>query len=135
MSLSVPSEATLATAHRGFEEFSQGLKTKDWQGFLDLLTEDFSFWFPVGQFQGTHVGKAKAAEFFQYVSSFFDQGLTLTLQRITAGENTVVFEVRSTGQVRGKPYQNQAAIAFDIRGQQICSYREYLGVLYQFGSA
>jgi hypothetical protein len=30
--------------------------------------------------------------------------------------------------------QNQAAIAFDVRGNQICGYREYLGVVFQLGT-
>jgi ketosteroid isomerase-like protein len=44
-----------------------------------------------------------------------------------------VFEVRSTGMMGSQPYENQAAIAFDIRDGQICAYREYLGVVFQLG--
>jgi ketosteroid isomerase-like protein len=31
----------------------------------------------------------------------------------------------------GHPYQNQAAIAFEVQGEQIIAYREYLGVIFQ----
>lgn len=34
----------------------------------------------------------------------------------------------------GHAYQNQAAIAFEVRGQEICGYREYLGVLFRIDS-
>lgn len=127
-----PAPLLLITAQLGFEAFQQGLATGDWQSFLKLITDDFTFEFPIGKFQGTHSGKEKAAEFFAYVSQFFPQGLQLTIKRVTWSDYTVVFEVLSEGEVMGKPYQNQAAISFDIRGEQICGYREYLGVLYQF---
>jgi hypothetical protein len=31
-------------------------------------------------------------------------------------------------------YENQAAISFDIQGDKVCGYREYLGVIFQLGS-
>ncbi len=34
----------------------------------------------------------------------------------------------------GHPYENQGAISLDIRGDKVCGYREYLGVLYQIKS-
>jgi ketosteroid isomerase-like protein len=63
----------------------------------------------------------------------FPDGLTLTVQEITSNPTTVVFEVRSQGYMLGKPYENQAAIAFEVRGDKICAYREYLGVVFQLG--
>lgn len=120
------------TAQIAFKHFTNGLATGQWSAFLDMLTEDFTFWFPVGPFQGTNVGKAKAAEFFTYVTEkIFTQGLSVTQQRVTSNETTVVFEVQSQGQMIGYSYQNQGAISFDIRGNQVCGYREYLGVLFQ----
>lgn len=124
----------IKTAHHAFEQFSHGLATGEWQSFLDLLTNDFSFWFPVGPYQGWNEGKDTAADFFQSVSEVFAGGLSITIQSYTSNETTVVFEARSQGKMFGYPYQNQAAIAFEIRGNQICAYREYLGVLYQLGS-
>ncbi len=120
----------ITTAKTAFKQFQQGLATGTWDSFLEMLTEDFTFWFPVGSFQGKNVGKARAAEFFNFVShQIFSEGLTLTLERMTSNDMTVVFEVRSQGKMLGHPYENQAAISFDVRGDKICSYREYLGVL------
>lgn len=122
----------IAIAQTAFDFFSQGLASGEWQDFLAMLTEDFSFSFPVAPFQGKNVGKEKAAQFFNYVSQqVFTDGLFLTVDRITSNETTVVFEVRSQGLMFGKPYQNQAAISFDIRGDLICGYREYLSVIYK----
>lgn len=38
--------------HQTFDHFTHGLATGEWQPFLDILTEDFTFWFPVGPYQG-----------------------------------------------------------------------------------
>ena len=61
--------------------------------FPNCVPHDFSFWFPVGPYQGLNRGKAKAEEFFQSVSKIFPDGLELTLERCTSNDTTVVFEV------------------------------------------
>lgn len=118
---------TLKVAHQAFEHFKHGLATGDWNTFLDIVTEDFSFWFPMGKYHGLHTGKQQAQEFFQYVSDCFKGGLTVTLDRVTSNETTVVFEFRDEGQLFGEPYKNRVAVSFDIRGDKICGYREYFG--------
>ena len=80
---------TLAVAQQAFTHFEHGLATGDWQAFLDMLTEDFSFWFPLGQFHGLNVGKDRAIEFFHYVFEVYSDGLTLTLDRVTSNETTL----------------------------------------------
>lgn len=117
----------LEVAHQAFGHFTHGLATGDWQLFLDMLTEDFTFWFPLGPFHGLNVGKERAREFFQYVSEAYSQGLFATLDRVTSNETTVVFEFRDEGLLRGEPYKNRVAVSFDVHGDKICSYREYFG--------
>lgn len=126
--------STMETAQQAFRHYNHGLATAEWEPFLEMLTEDFTFWFPVGPYQGLNVGKVKAAAFFQYVSRAFREGLALKLEHVTSSDTTVVFEVKSEGQLWRKPYQNQAAISFDIRGDRVCGYREYLGVVFQLSA-
>ncbi len=122
------SENTLKVAQQAFEHFTQGLETGEWQALLDMLTDDFTFWFPMGKFQGLNTGKERAKEFFEYVSEAFKPGLKLTsLDNITSNEKTVIFEFRDEGNLLGQPYKNRVAVAFDVRGDKICSYREYFG--------
>ncbi|MCF4966360.1 nuclear transport factor 2 family protein [Nostoc sp. CMAA1605] len=121
-------ENTLKVAHQAFEHFTQGLATGEWQAFLEMLTEDFTFWFPIGKFQGLNQGKAKAKEFLDYVSTSFPSGIKLvSLDCITSNETTVVFEFRDEGTLFGQPYKNRVAVSFDVRGDKICSYREHFG--------
>ncbi|MEH1904171.1 MAG: nuclear transport factor 2 family protein [Nostoc sp.] len=121
------SENTLKVAQQAFEHFTHGLATGNWEAFLDMLTEDFTLWFPVGKFHGLNVGKERAREFFEYVSESFQGGLTLTLDRFTSNDTTVIFEFRDEGRLLGEPYKNRLAVSWDIRGDKICAYREYFG--------
>lgn len=127
------SSKTLEIAQVAFQAFTLGLASGEWSPFLEQLSDDFAFWFPVGPFAGWNYGRVRAQEFFALVSVLFPEGLTLSVQQITSNSTTVVFEVRSHGVLSGYPYQNQAAIAFDIRHDKICGYREYLGVVFQMG--
>jgi ketosteroid isomerase-like protein len=125
--MTTESTNTLAVAQQAFTYFEQGLATGNWQAFLDMLTDDFSFWFPLGKFHGLNVGKDRAIEFCNYVSEVYSEGLTLILDRVTSNETTVVFEFRDEGLMWGNPYKNRVAVSFDVRDEKICGYREYLG--------
>ena len=118
---------TMEVAHQAFGHFTHGLATGEWNPFVDMLTEDFTFWFPVGKYHGLNIGKERALEFFEYVTETFSPGLSFTLDRVTSNETTVVFEFRDEGLMRGEPYKNRIAVSFDVRGNKICSYREYFG--------
>ena len=127
------SPETIHVAQAAFQDFSHGLSTGEWSHFLACLSDDFTFWFPAGPFKGLNSGKDRAADFFATVVKVFPEGLTLTLDRTLSSDNTVLFEVRSKGLMLGHPYENQAAISFDVAGDKICGYREYLGVIFQLG--
>ncbi|MCU0523759.1 MAG: nuclear transport factor 2 family protein [Elainella sp. Prado103] len=129
--MSEASFQTLQIAENAFQAFSQGLRSGDWVPFLNQLSDDFTFWFPAGPFKGWNQGRERAHEFFSLVSVMFPEGLTLTIQQITSNTTTVVYEVQSQGMLKGYPYQNQAAIAFEVRDNKIYAYREYLGVIFQ----
>lgn len=119
---------TLAVGNQAFDHFRHGLAKGEWQAFLDLLTDDFTFYFPQGKYQGEHKGKDKAKEFFAYVSSVFSTGINITeVLRVSASETNVVFEFRDEGRLRDQPYKNRVAVSFDVRGDKISGYREYFG--------
>lgn len=122
------SENTLKVAHQGFEYFTHGLATGEWDNFLEILTEDFTFWFPHGEYHGLNVGKQKAKKFFEYVSEAFNSQLIITsIERVTSNDTTVVFEFCDEGKLMGEDYKNRVAISFDVREDKIYGYREYFG--------
>lgn len=118
---------TLNVAYQAFGHFEHGLATGEWQAFIDLLSDDFTFWFPIEPYHGLNAGKERTITFLQYVSESFSEGLSLTLDRVTSNETTVVFEFRDEGLLLGQPYKNRVAVSFDIRGDRVCAYREYFG--------
>lgn len=120
---------TLAVGTRGFAHFQAGLATGQWEPFLDLLTDDFTFYFPQGKYLGQHVGKDKAQAFFHYVAQAFGAGglQIREVLHVTANETTIVFEFRDEGKIFGNDYKNRVAVSWDIRGEKIARYREYFG--------
>lgn len=115
-----------------FDRFREGLATGRWQGFLDMLADDFTFYFPTGRWHGEWRGREKAAEFFAYVSTVFPEGLQMTLDRVQCGETTCVFEFRDRGTMvipgqPPQPYENRVAVSLDVRDDRISGYREYFG--------
>ncbi|WP_017718010.1 nuclear transport factor 2 family protein [Kamptonema formosum] len=120
--------STIEVARRAFGHFTHALKTGESEAFLDMLTDDFTFWFPVGKYHGLNAGKERFREFLQYVYEAFPGGISVTLvERVTSNETTAVFEFRDEGTLLGEPYKNRIAVSFDIRGGKICGYREYFG--------
>ncbi len=119
-----------AVAEEAFVDFKAGLATGEWGPFLARLADDFTFHFPLGQYQGLNEGKDKAAEFFAFVSKVYADGLFVDeVSGVTADGTRVVFEFSDHGLMFGKPYANKVAISLDVCGEQICGYREYFGLV------
>jgi ketosteroid isomerase-like protein/uncharacterized protein (DUF1330 family) len=119
-----------AVAEEAFVDFRAGLATGEWGPFLDRLADDFTFHFPLGQYQGLNEGKDKAADFFAFVSQVYSDGLFIDeVSGVTADGARVVFEFSDHGLMFGKPYANKVAISLDVCGEKICSYREYFGLV------
>jgi ketosteroid isomerase-like protein len=119
----------LETAREAFARLSRGLATGEWEPFLETLSDDFVFWFPMGKFKGRNEGRERAREFFAFVSSVYDTGLFVTLDRSTHEGGTTVFEFHDEGLLRGAPYSNRVAIALETRDGKIVEYREYFGLV------
>ena len=126
MALSATEEKGRAT----FKKFSRGLKTGDWSGFTDLLTDDFTFYFPQGNWHGEHRGKAKALEFFPYVTSVFPGGITVvSLDRVHVSGDTAMLEFKDEGTMAlsGATYllwTSWDAVFISYRIQNNCSVRQ-----------
>lgn len=117
-------------AEEAFEDFRAGLASGDWEPFLARLSDDFTLHFPLGRFQGFNRGKERAAEFFHFVSQAYPEGLEIEeVIAVTSEGNRTVFEFADRGSLRGQPYHNVVAVAFEVCGDQICAYREYFGLV------
>jgi ketosteroid isomerase-like protein len=119
---------TLKVGMQAFEKFKSGVQKGDWNSFFEMLTDDFTIFFPRGEFQGERKGKENAMKFFRYVGETFKDGFTVVeMLRITASETTIIFEMRDEAILNGKPYKNRVALSWDVRDNKISAYREYFG--------
>ncbi len=119
---------TLTVGQRAWDAFNKGMTTMDWSDFVAMLTDDFEFYFPQGEWKGLHQGKAKAEEYFALCKKIAPAGFTIVeLMHTTVGEDTIVFEFKDEAMIFGNAYKNRVAMSWTLRGEQICSQREYFG--------
>lgn len=117
-----------SVARRAFEAFRAGLLGGDLSAYYDLLTDDYTFWFPSGNYKGENKGKANAMQFYSFVLSVLKFS-KIELERVYSdGGSWFMFEFQDEGTLRDAPYQNRVVIGLQVRGQQICGYREYFGL-------
>lgn len=126
------SDRTLEVGQRAWEHFLHGLATGDYQSYIDMLSDDFTFSFPVGPLQGRYVGREGKECMLAYCQQQAEANNRLKPipHHVTYNENTVVFEYDTEGIVVGKPYKARGnAISFDVSGDKISGFREYFGDL------
>ena len=118
----------LRVATEAFERLKSGFAGGEWEPFFDMLSDDFSFWFPRGRYLGLNRGKQRAVEFFSSASRAYREGLDVTeVLCVTANETSAVFEFRDEAVLPRGLYRNRVAISLDVRGDKICGYRQYFG--------
>jgi len=115
------------TALKAFDALAEGHKAGSFKKYLDMLTDDYVFYAPVGEFRGKNVGKEKAQQFYKAITDAKADFVFSEPLRVTSNKNTVVIEFTDEGTLMGNHYFNRIASSFDIRGEQICGYREYFG--------
>ena len=124
----LPAPTIRDLAAKAFGHFRDGLATGEWEPWLAMLADDFTFFFPTGKYQGLHHGRAKAAEFFAYVRSVYPEGLQVTLDHTTVEGTRAIFEFRSEGTLvlptERRAYKNRVAVALEFRDGQVVAYRE-----------
>ena len=94
-----------------------------------MLTDDYTFCLPIAEFRERTVGKNRAAECYRQIAAANPKLKFEEPVRISANGNTVVIEFEDAGMIMGFPYRNRITSSFDVRGDQICGYREYFGYL------
>lgn len=124
----MPAAEPLETARRALRLLAALHDGAPVEPYLDLLTEDFVFYMPVGPFRGRNQGRERAGECYRQIAASQPHITYQEPYRTTASGNTVVFEFEDGGTLfGGTPYHNRIAASFDVRGDQIAAYREYFG--------
>lgn len=124
---STPAPTPREVALQGFANLKQGFADGNFEPYLAMLTDDYTFTAPLGEFRGQNKGKDRAVEYYKQVNDFNARFDFHEPTRITADGNTVVIEFEDEGNIGGMSYKNLICNSFDIRGEQICGWREYWG--------
>jgi limonene-1,2-epoxide hydrolase len=119
--------AALPTALRAWKYLAAGHYDGDFQQYLEMLTEDYTFSMPLGEFQGTNVGRDRAIQCYQAITQAQPRMVFLEPSLISVHDNTVTIEWEDEGTLMGMSYRNRIVGIFEVRGEYICSYREYFG--------
>jgi ketosteroid isomerase-like protein len=124
------SESTLKVAKHAFAAFTEGWTTGNFQPFLEMLTDEFTFWYPYGKYHGKFSGREGKAKMIAKCRDHHEAGDRLCLSpphHITSSITTVIFEFECEGVISGEPYRGRIAIALDISNDKISGFREYFG--------
>lgn len=120
-------EENITIALKAFHALAKGHKAGSFDDYIDMLSDDYTFYAPVGEFRGKNVGKDRAREFYQAITDAQADFVFSEPIRITADSNTVVIEFTDEGTIMGHQYFNRIASSFDIVEGKIIGYREYFG--------
>lgn len=110
--------------------FCDLLSAGDFQGALDLMTDDVNYWIlgrkDVLPSSGPHT-KAEMQRIFKIMYERMPQGMKFTAKSIIAEGDEVALEAESYGELQnGRVYNNQYHIRMRIRDGKIAEGREYL---------
>ncbi len=120
----------LRVANAAMDGFDRGWRTGDWQPFLAMVTDDFSFWFPEdparGRFEGS-AGRRAVAEWTAFHARHGNRVFG-ERRRTTAAGDRVFYEYESVGASAGTAaYRNWELIVVEVRGNRISALHEYWG--------
>lgn len=115
------------TALLAFKYLAEGHKAGTFDNYLNLLTDDYTFYAPVGEYRGKNVGKERAKVFYDAITAAKADFTFSEPLRVTSNGDTVVIEFTDEGTIMGQKYFNRIASSFDIKDGKIYGYREYFG--------
>ncbi|MBC7936569.1 MAG: nuclear transport factor 2 family protein, partial [Rhizobacter sp.] len=61
-------DTIIQTALQAYAALAAGHKAGSFQNYIDMLTEDYVFYSPVGEFRGKNVGKERAIQFYKAIT-------------------------------------------------------------------
>lgn len=125
-------DQVLQTANTAFRHFQTGWKTGNFDDYLTMLTDDFEFSFPTGEYRGVFTGKTGREKMIGKCRDDAAGGARLILgepRTIAIDGNTVIFEFASDGDFGEHKYNGRNIIVLKIENEKVCGFREYFGDL------
>ncbi|MCP2320098.1 Ketosteroid isomerase-related protein [Nocardia amikacinitolerans] len=127
---STTSDHVRRVADNAMDRFDTGWRTGDWQPFLAVLTDEFSFLFPEDPARGLFTGAAGRHKIEEWVMFHARSGNRVSGNRVrtdVAGSR-VIYEYESHGaSPTTAGYRNRELIIVEIRGDRVSALHEYWG--------
>ena len=123
-------DITAKLAHQAFDYFSQGWATGNFQPYIEMLSDEFTFWFPYGKHRGKFSGRAGKEQMVAKCRDHVEAGDRLTFSlphHVTSNDTTMVFEFESQGTIDHQPYSGRNAISLTVTANRLSAFREYIG--------
>lgn len=118
-------------AENGLKYWVLAIETNNWQPYLEMLDEDYTFWIPKDGFKyktNDSVISHKQIIDFELNANRL-KAYSSPPSRISIGPITVVFEFIYSAINSKEHFQNCMALSFDIKNGKISACREYHFVL------
>lgn len=140
MTNDAPAKDAATFAADAFAHFRHAGATGEWDGYLALVSDDYTFRYPVpGPFAGMNHGKDRFVAYCQHVS--VERGIKVDISEPTQtsfaqagadGIATAVFESDVDGVVEGNPIRTCMAVSMDVRNGRVVGHREFIGDIRPF---
>ncbi|MGG3508001.1 nuclear transport factor 2 family protein [Paenibacillus lautus] len=113
---------------RAFQAFRSAIEVGDTTKFLALVTEEFQFSIPLpyDDWKGKQVGKQRFKELVSFEREALRVKLTPLIELYDVHFGVVVFQAQGT--LNTQPYRNELTVVFEFEGDQIKSFKEFVGM-------
>ncbi len=118
-------------AEKGLKYWVLAIETGNWEPYMEMLNDDYTFWLPKGGFRyktsDLHISGGKLVDAELNANRL--KAYKNPPNRKSIGDHTVVFEFIYSALNSKEHFQNCMALSFDIREGKISACREYHCVL------
>jgi ketosteroid isomerase-like protein len=113
---------------RVFQAFCSAFEDGDTTDFLALATEEFHFSIPLpyDEWKDKQVGKQRFQELVSFEREVLRLKLTSLIELYDGHFGVVVFQAEGT--LNKQPYRNELSVVFEFEGDQIKSFKEFVGM-------
>lgn len=113
---------------RVFKAFRSAFEVGDTTDFLALATEDFHFSIPLpyDDWKDKQVGKQRFKELVSFEREVLCVKLTPLIEVYDVHYGVVVFQAEGT--LNKQAYRNELTVVFEFEGDQIKSFKEFVGM-------
>jgi ketosteroid isomerase-like protein len=116
-------------AELAYQRFRDGWATGNWEPYIEMLADDFTFQFPAGPFKGRHLPPDGKRLMTEWARGYAKSGDRINIQPNLKlfSDDWGIFCENGSGIEGGLTYKGTEAIFIRVRGDKVIEYREFIG--------